>query len=164
MADATTGLAGDAGSALMGGLTGNPLQLISSLLGGGANLLTQMGVLQTPQEVHNQAMLSYLQKNYPDFNYQAAPYDPSKESGILQPVEQQNQVQQEALGNKLGLQGLGRSGYGNDVLIANQNQQNQNLANLNSNLANTQQQTNYNQALNNYKLQTQKVMSMAALQ
>jgi hypothetical protein len=146
----------------------DPLSLVSFGVGGLGELLKAMGVFKDPAEQaandRREAMKSYLEKNVSDFQAPDQAFDPAKYSDVLKPMAQRNELQQKALGNSLGLQGLGRSGFQAERLAANQAQQNDQMNNTLTGLARTDQNDAYNKALRAYQMKMEKAKLLAGVQ
>ena len=141
----------------------DPLSAVSFGVGGLAELLKGIGVFPDPQDAKNKAMYDYLQNNTSDFNYTPQNFDPSKYQDILQPLAQQQQVSENATGNKLGMQGLGRSGYAQAVTDINNRNDAQNMANTEVGLARNEDNTAFQRQLATYNANLQRQSMLAGL-
>ena len=142
----------------------DPLSIASFGVGGLAELLKGLGVFPDPQQQKNQAMLKYLQDNTKDFNYVPQAFDASQHQDVLQPLAQNMETNEMATNNKLGMSGLGRSGYAQSVSDVNKRNDMQKMANTITGLARNDDQTGYNQALQTYQANLQRQQMLAGLQ
>ena len=142
----------------------DPLSIASFGVNGLTELLKGLGVFQDPQTAKNQAMLKYLQQNTQPFSYTSEKFDPSQHQDVLGPLAQKQQTNEMATNNKLGMSGLGRSGYAQSVADINKRNDAQQMQNTITGLARQDDQTGYNQALQTYQANLQRQMAMAQLQ
>ena len=142
----------------------DPLSIASFGVNGLTELLKGLGVFQDPQTAKNQAMLKYLQDNTQPFSYTSEKFDPSQHQDVLGPLAQKQQTNEMATNNKLGMSGLGRSGYAQSVADINKRNDAQQMQNTITGLARQDDQTGYNQALQTYQANLQRQMAMAQLQ
>ena len=106
--------------------TGTPFDWVSLGLGGLDKLLESMGVIKSPEtqaadkeDSRRAAMRSYLEQNMPAMG-EVKPFNEAEYSDVLQPLQQQQQTQKNEYGNKLGLMGLGRSGFAQQAMMDQQ--------------------------------------------
>ena len=150
--------------------TGTPFDWVSLGLGGLDKLLESMGVIKSPEtqaadkeDSRRAAMRSYLEQNMPAMG-EVKPFNEAEYSDVLQPLQQQQQTQKNEYGNKLGLMGLGRSGFAQQAMMDQQAKQDQGMANTITGLARDDKQTQYQQALQKYAVDMDKAKLMAGVQ
>lgn len=142
----------------------DPLSLASFGVGGLAKLLEAMGIFKNPEDTRREAMKGYLEKNMPEFNYVEGKFNPSDFSDVLNPMMARQATQEKAMGNSVGLSGLGRSGVGTEMVLQNQRRNTGDLGNMFSKLVREKNADAYKQAMQKYQMDMQKAQLMAGVQ
>jgi hypothetical protein len=144
---------------------------IGAGLSGLAQLGYATGLFKSPEQKaqeaadnRRKAQLAYLQTNMPDFSYTAKEFNPDDYKDVLQPMEERLSNEQEGMGNRQSLQGTGRGGVSQELMLQAARQGNADIGNKETELARTEEQKAFDRAMAIYNAKLGKVQAMAQYQ
>jgi hypothetical protein len=129
-------------------------------------ILKSIQAKQDKEDAKNQmnAQKKYLEANVGDFNFNPEAFSENKYSDVLNPLKERQANTMTGLGNSMALQGLGRSGIGNQLQINALRKGQQDYGNTVTGLARQDENNQYQRAMDAYKLKLAKAEMMAKYQ